>query len=248
MVEKTGSSSGAKPILRTVTAALAVLMLLYAVARGFTISLPDRGAILGQTARNLFFHVPMWFAMLVMAYTSVVYSIKFLRHGRLGDDVAARESANLTVLFGMLGLVTGSIWSRVTWGENIAASDTDAWWAWDPKQTMALVCVLIYLGYFLLRRSFEEETQRAKIAAVFNIFAAASIYPLLYIMPKAMEGLHPGAQDGDFKDITMFQLSGEFRGIFWPAVFGFILLAAWMLDLRVRMARAKIKLEEIEEA
>lgn len=246
MAEKKSSGSKTRVILRWTTGSLAVLLLGYAIFRGFTIRLPDRGGMLGQTARNLFYHVPMWFAMLAMGYTSVVYAIKYLNKGRLADDAAAKDAAGLTVFFGFLGLVTGSIWSRVTWGEGIRASDMDAWWAWDPKQTMAMICVLIYAGYFLLRRSFEEPVQRAKVSAVFNIFAAAAIYPLLYILPKSMDGLHPGARDGSFEDITMFALSTEFRSVFWPAVFGFVFLAAWMLDTRVRLSRAKIRMEELE--
>lgn len=245
MSEK-NTASPVKTVLRFLVAILAMGLLGYSIFRGFTITLPDRGGILGQTARNLFYHVPMWFGMLIMGYTSVVYAIKYLNKGRMKDDIAAREAANLTIFFGILGLVTGSIWSRVTWGEAIPASNFSAWWAWDPKQTMAMICVLIYFGYFLLRRSFDEEVQRAKISSVFNIFAAASIYPLLYVLPKAMDGLHPGSADGEYSDITMFDLSAEFYSVFWPAVFGFIFLAAWLLDVRVRIARAQYRKEELE--
>ena len=170
---------------------LAIGLIGYAIIVGLSKVLPYQNANLGQTSRTIFYHVPMWFAMMAMAYTSVYHSIQFLRKMKPRHDILARESARLTVFFGLLGLITGSIWSRVTWGEALATSDPAAWWPWDPKQTCALICVLIYAGYFLLRVSFENVIQRAKVAAVLNIFAAASVYPLFYVVPKVLGGLHP---------------------------------------------------------
>jgi heme exporter protein C len=178
-----------------------------------------------------------------MGYTSVVYSIMFLRKGNLKADAKAREAAKLTVFFGVLGLVTGVIWSRVTWAEGLPDSDPAAWWPWDPKQVSALVVVLIYAGYFVLRRSFDEETQRAKIAAIFNIFAAASIYPLFYVVPKALGGLHPNTGD---KGSALVDMSPELYAVFWPGVIGMVCLAAWILDLRSRMAVAQLELYDLE--
>lgn len=232
-----------KTILRTLNMVLAFGLLSYALIAGMTKVLPYQNPNLDQTSRSIFYHVPMWFAMMAMGYTSVVYSIMFLRKGNLKADAKAREAGKLTVFFGVLGLLTGIVWSRVTWAEGLPDSDPAAWWPWDPKQVSALVVVLIYAGYFVLRRSFDEETQRAKIAAIFNIFAAASIYPLFYVVPKALGGLHPNTGD---KGSALVDMSPELYAVFWPGVIGMVCLAAWILDLRSRMAVAQLEIYDLE--
>ena len=233
-----------KSTWRTLNLVLGISLVTYALVRGMLHTLPYQSPNLGQTSRNVFYHVPMWFAMMIMAYTSVVYSIRYLRNGDLTADLKSREAGKLTVFFGVLGLLTGIVWSRVTWGEAMPDSDPAAWWPWDPKQTSALICVLIYLGLFLLRSSFDEPVQRAKVAAVFNIFAAASIYPLFYVVPKALGGLHPntGTQSS-----ALGSMSPEFYVVFWPAVIGFICLAAALLDLKSRLAVAGHQIQESYE-
>lgn len=239
-------ASPTKKILRAANRVAAIGFITYALIYGLLCPLPMSEMMegqLGQTARNIFYHVPMWFAMMVMGYSSVVYSIMFLRHGKPGRDIQAKVAARLTVLFGALGLITGSAWSRVTWGANADWNDFAAWWVWDPKQVSALICVLLYAAYFLLRSSFEEPVQKARISAVYNIFAAASIYPLFYILPKALDGLHPGAKG---EGSTIVDMSPEFYQVFWPSVIGFIMLAVWLLDLGARTEKARHAINEME--
>jgi heme exporter protein C len=110
-----------------------------------------------------------------------------------------------------------------------------AWWSWDPKQTFALAAIIVYAAYFLLRSSVDDENKRARLAAVYNIFAASSLVPLTLIIPRALGGLHPGGVDGspvfDAKDV-----SNEYRLVFYPAIVGFMCLGLWLTELRVRMA------------
>jgi heme exporter protein C len=216
----------------------------YAIYTGMTAKVPYQNPMNGQTARNFFYHVPLWFGAMLMGYTSVVYSILFLRKQDLKWDVRAHEAAKLMLLFGLLGLLTGIVWSRVTWGADKPDSNPEAWWPWDPKQTSALICVLIYAGYMVLRRSFEEAGQRAKISAVYNIFAAASIYPLFYVIPRVMGGQHPntGTDQSALKG-----LNGTQYMIFWIAVLGIVLLAIWILDYMVRQRDMRMALEALED-
>jgi len=172
----------------------------------------------------------MWFAMYTMMLTSLVFSIIYLRNGNIGADIKARESASVGILFGVFGLLTGMVWSRVTWGELLPDTDPSAWWMWDPKQTLALASVLIYLAYLVLRSSVEEPVRRAKISAVYNVIACACLFPLTYIIPRQLQSLHPGTQGSD----TSF--APEYRLVLYPAFAGFILLACWVWELRCRRA------------
>jgi heme exporter protein C len=233
-----------KSIARTLLGITVLGCFSYAIYAGLSAKVPYQNPMNAQTARNFFFHVPLWFGAMLMGYTSVVYSILFLRKQDLKWDIRAHEAAKLMLLFGLLGLATGIVWSRVTWGADKANTDPQAWWPWDPKQTSALICVLIYAGYMVLRRSFDDNTQRAKVAGVYNIFAAASIYPLFYVIPRVMGGQHPntGNDQSALKGLSSSQFS-----IFWLAVLGIICLSIWILDVMVRYRQTKMALEALED-
>jgi heme exporter protein C len=233
-----------KSIVRIVLGLTVLACFGYAIYAGLSAKLPYQSPMNGQTARNIFYHVPLWFAAMLMGYTSVVYSIMYLRKHDPKWDVRAHEAARLMLLFGILGLATGIIWSRVTWGADKADTDPQAWWPWDPKQTSALICVLIYAGYMVLRRSFDDAGQRGKVAGVYNIFAAVSIYPLFYVIPRVMGGQHPntGNDQSALKGLSSTQSS-----IFWIAVLGMICLAIWILDWRIRFRQAQLAVEEMED-
>lgn len=228
--------------LRVLYKSLAVLLLGYALVAGLTMGVPDIGGNLRQTSRNLFYHVPMWFTMYAMMGLSLWQSVQVLRRSRvdaaaLRADTVAAEAARLGVFFGCLGLVTGMVWARATWGELLADTDPTAYWSWDPKQTGALVAVLAYLAYFLLRGSLEGAEARARVSAVYNVFAAAALVPLTLIIPRQLESLHPGAEGSPVFNSS--DIAPAYRLVFYPAVVGFICLALWLLELRVRLRRAE---------
>ncbi len=110
-----------------VIAFLAVILVSYAVVAGLLLKVPNLGS-LAQSARNLYYHVPMWFTMYTMMAISVFYSIKYLRKFSIQDDIIASSAAWIGTMFGVLGLLTGSVWSRVTWGEALPDTDFSAWW------------------------------------------------------------------------------------------------------------------------
>ena len=139
------------------------------------------------------------------------------------------------ILFGILGLITGAIWAQYTWNKA---------WSWDIKQTMTAIVLLIYGAYFVLRISFEDSDQKARISAVYNIFAFASIIPLLYVIPRITESLHPGGQGNPA--FSRGDLDNNVRMIFYPAIIGWILLGLWMAQLNFRMMKIKERLLENE--
>ena len=59
---------------------LGVLFVAYAIVGGLLLPVP-RQHIINETIRNLYYHVPMWFAMILLFSVAVVYAIKFLRSG-----------------------------------------------------------------------------------------------------------------------------------------------------------------------
>jgi heme exporter protein C len=139
--------------------------------------------ILNETIRNLYFHVSMWFCMMILFTISLVYSIKFLRGNKMIHDRYEVAFAQSGIVFGILGLITGMIWANYTWGKP---------WSNDPKQLGAAIALLIYFAYLVLRNSLIDESKRAKTSAVYNVFAYAMLFPTIWILPRMMESLHPG--------------------------------------------------------
>lgn len=206
---------------------LAFLLLMYTCTAGFLINIPKLDDRMQESIRNFFFHVPMWFTMMVLFGTSAVYAIKYLmKPSQIRDDYSV-EYARTGLVFGVLGLITGSIWAKYQWG---------AFWSGDPKQNGAAIALLIYLAYFVLRGSVTDIDKRSRISAVYNIFAFAMLFPCIWILPRMTESLHPGGQGSEGNPaLNSRDLAPGMAMVFWPAVFGWILFGIWIASVRTRL-------------
>lgn len=158
---------------------------------------------------------------------SMVYSIRYLSGFKEDNDRVADEASHVGLLFGLLGIVTGMIWANFTWGKP---------WVNDPQLNGAAVSILVYLAYRVLRNSLDEEHKRAKVSAVYNIFAFVILVIFLFILPKMAEGsLHPGK--GKDETMTVKELDNTMRLVFYPAIIGWIILGGWILQLRIRIRK-----------
>lgn len=189
--------------------------------------------ILKETIRNTYFHVSLWFSMVFLFIGSVVYSIRYLRTNELEADLKALSLTRMGTIFGLLGLVTGAIWAKNTWG---------AYWSWDVKQNMTAIALLIYCAYFVLRSSFEDPEKSARLGAVYNLFAFAALIPLIYVIPRLTDSLHPGA--GGNPALGGEDLDNTMRMVFYPAVIGWTLFGLWMASLWYRADRLENKIYE----
>jgi heme exporter protein C len=184
----------------------------------------SRQPILNETARNLYFHVTMWFAMIILLTISMINSINYLQKNNIKFDDNAEQFANTGILFGLLGCITGSIWGYYTWGD---------FWPNDPKLNSVAVGMLIYFAYLILRGSFEDEQKRARISAIYNIFSYAVFIPLIFVLPRLTDSLHPG--NGGNPGLSPMDTNNQMRMVFYPAIIGFTLLGVWITTLRIRI-------------
>ena len=153
------------------------------VARNLVVMLlvlPDEAAQ-GAIYRIMFFHVPAAWSAFAGFLTAMIASRVFLASKDLRYDALAVSVTEVGLAFGAANLVTGMIWGRVIWG---------LWWTWDPRLTSMLVCWLLYAGYLMLRRAVEEPSQRARVSAVFSIFAFADV-PIVWFSIKWWRTQHP---------------------------------------------------------
>lgn len=201
---------------------LCVLLLGFAIVAGVLMPAP-RLHILNETIRNLYYHVPMWFTMMVLFTFGVVYSIKFLRSNDLKHDIYAVEFTNTGIAFSIFGMITGMEWATYTWGEP---------WSNDPKELGTALCMLTYFAYAILRSGIKDPEKRAKVSAVYNVFAFALIIPLIGVLPRMVDSLHPG--NGGNPAFKQYDRDTNMNIVFYSACIGWILLGIWISTLCVR--------------
>ncbi|MGB1040041.1 MAG: cytochrome c biogenesis protein [Flavobacteriales bacterium] len=204
------------------------------------LNIPNR-LQLNETIRNLMFHVPMWFTMMIILIISFVNSLKYLNTFDIKYDILAKQAVNVGLLFAFLGLITGSIWAKFTWSEHTDLFTTKGWWVNDVKLNGAAITTLIYIAYLILRNSLEEIHQKAKISAVYNIFAFVLMVVLIMILPRLTDSLHPG--NGGNPAFGNYDLDSTLKMVFYPAVIGWILIGVWIFQIANRLAKIKNKLD-----
>ena len=212
-----------KFIYQTWWKVVAVLLVFSTFFTGLLLSVPAL-PVLHETIRNLYFHVPMWMGMLTVFVVSVYYSVKYLQTGDEKHDLAAVECVNTGLVFYTLGLITGMIWAKHTWGD---------YWSGDPKQNSAAIAFLLYCAYLVLRNSVDEEQKRAKISAIYNIFAFPIMVVLIFVLPRLTDSLHPGS--GGNPAFGRYDLDNGMKLAFYPAMLGWSLIALWIATLRYRI-------------
>jgi len=182
---------------------------------------------LHETIRNTFFHVAIWMAMFFLATVSLVYSILELRNHNYLTDIKASSFTSITILYGLIGIATGSVWAKTAWG---------VFWTADVKLNMATVAILIYLAYIILRSAIQDQDQRARVSAAYNVFAYVAMIPLIFVIPRLpnTDSLHPG--NGGNPALGGEDLDNALRYVFYPSIIGLILLGIWLSNLRVRVA------------
>jgi heme exporter protein C len=216
-----------------------ILLLLYAVIGGILMDTPKLPA-LQETIRNLYYHVSMWYVMITLFIVSLVNSIRYLRTLNLKYDMYARQYTTVGLVFGILGYSTGAIWMTYTWADpNNPAFQSFSALAREPKLIGTAIALLIYFAYMILRDSIHDMDKRARISAVYNIFAFAILIPAIYIIPRQLPSLHPG-QEGN-PALNFSDIDGRMRRVFYPAVIGWTLLGVWITTIKIRLSILKEK-------
>jgi heme exporter protein C len=202
-----------------------LFLVAYSLIYGLLTDVPDL-PIIGQSIRNLFYHVSMWFTMVALMAASFWNAIRFLGTESLEKDQRSVSLAEVGMVFSIMGLTTGMLWAKFTWGD---------WWTNDPKLNGTAITILIYLAYFVLRNSIDDARKRARISGVYNIFAFVMMIVFIGILPRMTDSLHPG--NGGNPGFNSYDLDNRLRMVFYPAVLGWILIGTWIASLRFRLRK-----------
>lgn len=202
---------------------MGVILVGYSLIAGLVIPVPDL-PVIHESIRNLFYHVCMWFAMLTLLSISVINAVRYLSGFNIHFDHRSVEAASTGIFFGLLGVITGSLWARATWG---------TFWTNDPQLNGAAVSLLVYASYFVLRNSIADAEKKARISAVYNIFAFSMMVLFLLILPRLAQGsIHPGKGGNP---MALVDLDATMRLVFYPAVIGWVTIGVWLYSLKLRV-------------
>lgn len=184
--------------------------------------------ILYETNRNTFFHVAIWMSMFALLLVSCVYSIMYLIKRKHEYDKRSSSLTTVAIVFGIAGLLTGSMWAKYTWG---------AYWTDDVKLNMTAISLLIYLGYWVLRGSVSDIDSKARLSSVFNLFAFVCLMILVMVIPRLADSLHPG--NGGNPAFSTYDLDNTMRMVFYPAIIAYFLIGLWIAQLNYRYLKVK---------
>jgi len=205
---------------------LIVLAMIFFVCAPVFIAWAPYESTMGLVQKIFYFHLPSWAAMFVAAIVCGIASAVFLFKGRVIADRIAVSSAELAVVFGLIGLVSGPLWARKAWG---------VWWQWDARLTMALVLWMIFVAYLLLREYGGPGSE--KLAAGVALFGMANV-PFVYWSVNVWRTVHPTTN-------VVPTLVPGMRGALWWSLVGFLLLYALAMMARVRLEEQRAALERI---
>jgi heme exporter protein C len=172
-----------------------------------------------------YYHFPTWIALTFAVTVCTIASAVYLFKGIPAADRLAFAAAEVTVVFGLFGLVSGSLWGRKAWG---------VWWQWDARLTMAFLLELIFFGYLVVRKYGGPGSD--KLAAAMGIFGGATA-PFVYKSVDWWRTIHP-------KTSVVQTLVPEMWYVILFCTITFLLLCALLLAARVRLETLRAELDE----
>jgi heme exporter protein C len=181
---------------------------------------------MGLIQKIFYFHVPSWVAMYSAIAVSGAASALYLFKDNKRADTYAVAGAELTILFGLMGLVTGPLWARKAWG---------VWWQWDARLTSALLLWLIFVAYMLVRKYGGPGSE--KLAAATALFGAATA-PFVYKSVDIWRTIHPSTN-------VVPTLPRDMALTLMFCMLAFFLLFLVLLTLRVGLAERQMALDEL---
>ena len=214
----------AKQLLQRLLGPVTLALLALTFWFGLWVTPPDK--VQGNLARLVYVHPSVaWVALYVSFGTATIASVLYLwtRTRSMVMDRVAHCAMEVSVLFIVLTLITGSIWGRPTWG---------VWWAWDARLTSTAILGVLALGYLALRRANDDPALRARRSAVFSILAAINV-PIIHFSVDWWKTLHQGATV--FGEGRHLKIHGLMASTLLISLVGFTLLFFWLLRARYRL-------------
>ncbi len=177
-----------------------------------------------------YFHVPFAEASFLVFTVAAYFAVRFLMTRDRSYDTKSRVAMEVALLFVVLTLITGDLWTKASWG---------VWWEWEPRLTTYFIMTLMMVAYFVLRNSLEDEERRAVYASVFGIIAWINA-PISFFITRVIPSNHP----------VVFT-SGMATSNLWPfivAQIGMLMIGYAVYVTRVQEERMRERLEVVKDS
>lgn len=203
-------------------------------AAALTANLPDSPNA-HEVYRILYYHVPQAFGATIAFITAMFYAVRYLMRNEPDYDFKSMRANELGLVFAVLAIITGSVFSKFTWG---------FWWDWaEVRMTSVFILALMYGGYFALRSSIPDHEKRARLSAVMSLLFGLAALFLIFVVPRVAASRHPNetvAAEGG--------MSNAVRLVFWPMVICFCGIFFWIWGQLVRLSRLEYARDAVDHA
>ncbi|MEE3104050.1 MAG: cytochrome c biogenesis protein CcsA [Acidobacteriota bacterium] len=206
--------------------AITVIAMVFFAGAPLMIARAPYESTMGLVQKIFYFHVPAWIVMFSAAFVCGISSGIYLFKGKKLADHLAVAAAELTVLFGLIGLVTGPLWARKAWG---------LWWQWDARLTSALILWMIFVAYQLLRQYGGPGSD--KLAAGMALFGMANV-PFVYWSVNVWRTIHPTT------NVVPTLVPGMSEAFLWCSV-AFVLIFILTLSARVKLESHRAAIDRL---
>ncbi len=224
----------AKPRNLRILDAVTLVLFLASLAMVFLYAPLEK--VMGAVQKVFYYHVATaWVGMLGFG-VAVIAGIAYLRTGSRKWDIVGLASVEISLVFFLIAIITGSIWARPIW---------NAWWTWDPRLTTATIVELVYAAYLLLRQGIEDPDRRARFGAVYAILGFISV-PLTFLSIRIFRTIHPVViGNSDPSASGSFDMTPRMLQTFLFGLFTFSVVFIDLLWHRIRLGKLADKVEQL---
>ena len=178
-----------------------------------------------------YFHMPVAIVSFAVLAFAAFYGMRFLATREVRFDTCSRVTMEITLLFVVLTMITGDLWTRFEWG---------VWWTWEPRLTTYLILMLIVIAYFVLRNAVDDPERRATYASVVSIVALVDV-PICFMITRLIpSSVHPViTREGG--------MAPDMAATVAVIMVGMMLVAFGLYRLRFRQARLAERIQALKD-
>jgi len=226
-----------KPQPKTLTFLTVLSVTLFIGALAMVFLYAPLEAVMNYVQKIFYFHIAnAWVGMLgfiVAATAGVVYLVK----KDLKWDIVEMAAVEISLVFFLIAIITGSIWAKPSWG---------TFWTWDARLTTAAILEMIYLAYLLLRKGIEDPERRARFSAVYTLIGAISV-PVSFLSIRIWQTIHPAViGSGNSSAQGSFGMTAPMLMTMFFCLATFSVIFVTLLWYRVRLGRLAEQVDQVK--
>ena len=225
-----------KPQPKALTFLTILSVVLFLGALGMVFMYAPLEALMNYVQKVFYFHISnAWVGMLgfiVAAVAGVIYLVK----KDLKWDIVELAAVEISLVFFIIAIITGSIWAKPSWG---------TYWTWDARLTTAAILEMIYLAYLLLRQGIDDPERRARFGAVYTLIGAVSV-PVTFLSIRIWQTIHPVVIGGSSGAQGSFGMTPPMLLTMFFCLATFSVIFATLLWYRVRLGSLAEQVEQLK--